>query len=75
MITDWLPAAAPSLPGLRRPAPSFSSLLGNPACIFCRQHQSLTLPRRHCPAYGAPRRHSRACSGIQPVYFAVSIKA
>ncbi len=24
---------------------------------------------------GRPRRHSRACSGIQPVYFSVSIKA
>ena len=46
-------ASAPSLPGLRRPAPSFSSLLGNPE------------EQRQAPGALTPRRHSRACSGIQ----------
>ncbi len=73
--------------GLRRPAPSFSSLLGNPeeraVCLYSPhpsegKHESdwgdendgaevnvCTLFPLLLAAYGAPRRHSRACSGIQ----------
>ncbi len=44
---------------LRRLAPSFSSLLGNP------EERAVLLSSFWIPAYGASRRHSRACSGIQ----------
>ena len=70
--------------GLRRPAPSFSSLLGNPeeraVCLYSSNLSEgkpesdendgaevnvCTLFPLLLAAYGAPRRHSRACSGIQ----------
>ena len=48
IVTPPTPSSTP------KPPPSFSSLLGNPACISFRHPRRLTLPRRHPPG-PAPR--------------------
>ena len=50
-MTARLGSAGIQSGGLSPSTPSFSSLLGNPACIFFRHPRCLTLPRRHPPQY------------------------